>query len=786
MSNRYPFPSPEEYFGFKPGTDRHMIRWDKLCEYYRLLDEKSDRLKYTEVGKSSEGNPFLILYVSSEDNIKNLEKYRLMNLRLADPRDLTDQEEEKLVADGKAVCFQSYSLHSNETGGAQSVPLILYTLLTAESGDLYEALQNVIFIISPCSEPDGEIIFTDWYNEYLGTRFEGVCSPYLRHNLAGHSNNRDALREILCESRYLNDILVRNWKPQAFQDHHHQYPWENRMSIGQSSNPIFEAACPLAHRETAFYGASMAEDLTSAGRKGVVCCDERYNAFPISTFYGNALLHNTAGLLTENADVEIATPIYLHPEQRTLMLRPSSNCPDPWEGGEWHLSDIVEQMYLASLSLVVTLSKNKERALRNTVRKAKMQIERGNASEVKAYLLPPYQDDASTLELFLYILYSQRVEYSVLSKDAVVEGVLYPKGTIVVPTGQPNYAVVDALLGENNYPVGNFNTRPDGYIKVTDTSSISLAISMGLHSVPAHERIDAAVLEAYTPCEKIPVYPLSASRNDSYRFVNGENKKGKSVYRDSDGNFYGAPGEGLRKIRFGKVGLLKKSATWNEEEGYTRSLLRAYDFDYRTILDKEIRDGGVPDDVDVLIIPGDRADTLLCGDKAPEDKPPRYHSGLGTSGGKALCEFVERGGRLIAWEDSCRYVNRIFGLGLRDTIAGLGDKDYSTNLAALRIGVSEDSDLTLGMPKRSTVLHNSGPILLPSDLKHRFHDIARFPKSDILRNGIAQGYERLADTPCVLRTSVGKGDIVLFTFNPEFRMQCDGTFKLLFNATYFM
>lgn len=63
MSNRYPFPSPEEYFGFKPGTDRHMIRWDKLCEYYRLLDEKSDRLKYTEVGKSSEGNPFLILYV---------------------------------------------------------------------------------------------------------------------------------------------------------------------------------------------------------------------------------------------------------------------------------------------------------------------------------------------------------------------------------------------------------------------------------------------------------------------------------------------------------------------------------------------------------------------------------------------------------------------------------------------------------------------------------------------------------------------------------------------------
>ena len=70
-------PTPESFFGFVPGTDRKMIRWDRLCEYYDTLNSLSDRMVIEEAGLSSEGNRFIFIYVSSPENIKNLEKYFL-------------------------------------------------------------------------------------------------------------------------------------------------------------------------------------------------------------------------------------------------------------------------------------------------------------------------------------------------------------------------------------------------------------------------------------------------------------------------------------------------------------------------------------------------------------------------------------------------------------------------------------------------------------------------------------------------------------------------------------
>lgn len=299
-------PTPEEFFGFKPGSDRKMIRWEKLLEYYYSLEKLSDRIKIVEMGPSSEGNPFIMMFVSEKENLENLEYYREISLKMADPRGLSEEEIDDLASRGKAVCMQNYGLHSNEVGGPQMVPLMVYDLITAESGKLKRILDNVIFIICPCSEPDGEIIFTDWFYKYLGTEYEGVVSPYLRHNWAGHSNNRDSIRECLIESVYLNDMLIRNWKPQAYQDHHHSWAWEERMYLAPKCDPIYEHYSPIIQRETALYGAKMAQDLSLAGRRGITLGHPDFAFAPITAFYNNAQLHNIAGMLTENADCEIA------------------------------------------------------------------------------------------------------------------------------------------------------------------------------------------------------------------------------------------------------------------------------------------------------------------------------------------------------------------------------------------------------------------------------------------------------------------------------------------------
>ena len=79
-------PSPEQFFGFQMGADRKLAGWDKLHEYYQRLARSSDKLKLVELGKTSEGRPYLALFISSPANLARLDQYRQMNATLADPR----------------------------------------------------------------------------------------------------------------------------------------------------------------------------------------------------------------------------------------------------------------------------------------------------------------------------------------------------------------------------------------------------------------------------------------------------------------------------------------------------------------------------------------------------------------------------------------------------------------------------------------------------------------------------------------------------------------------------
>ena len=71
--------SPEQFFGFQMGADRKLAGWDRLHEYYQLLAKGSDRVKLVELGQTSEGRPYIALFISSPANLARLEEYREMN-----------------------------------------------------------------------------------------------------------------------------------------------------------------------------------------------------------------------------------------------------------------------------------------------------------------------------------------------------------------------------------------------------------------------------------------------------------------------------------------------------------------------------------------------------------------------------------------------------------------------------------------------------------------------------------------------------------------------------------
>ena len=782
--------TPKEFFGENPGDDRVMIHWHRLVEYYRDVAAKSERLLLEDMGKTSEGNDFLILYVSSPENLSHLEEYRRISMSLADPRGLTDREIETLSQNGKTIVFQSYGLHSNEVGGPQMVPHMLYELVTSDSARVRRILDEVIFIISPCSEPDGEIVFTDWYYKYFGTEFEGICSPYMRHNWTGHANNRDAHRECVVESRYLNDILIRRFMPQIFQDHHHQCPDENRMSISPKCDPICPHISPLVHREIALCGTHMALDLSAAGRKGIVAGDPFFSDFPVSSFYGNAALHNIVGMLTENADVRIATPDYIDPEtlklnpNREHILEPCAICPDPWEGGWWHLGDIVEQMYLASMSLLDYAADNRVKILRSMAQKALLQTERGHKGEIKAYLITHDQTDLSAASHLIHLLSNQRIEMFRLSHDLVIENKVYPAGSVYIPLAQPKYAVVQVLLSELPYSHQAQRELDAAKPRLSDTANVTLSLPMGIVTETIGTEIDSADLTPFDPDTFIWERPMKATENASYREANRLLASGEALSRDEHGNFCPADGT-YPEIRRARIGLLKVSFTGNEEEAFTRNLLHDYGFDYRIVMDAEIRERGIPEDIEVMIFPAHPPVKLCFGDEIPDGCPPEYQTGIGIKGRQFLREFVERGGRLVTWEKSCGVINEWLGLGLTDKAANLTATEYLTGGSQINAVIAkEDHPLTRGMAKHFTVTHNSGPILVPNDFTGKTEILATIAKDSVLRNGVLRGEALLAGTPCVLRTKCGKGEVILFTFSPQFRVQQEGTFKLLFNTLF--
>src|SRR3546814_4800490 len=79
-------PTPESWFGHRMGTDRKLEPYSKMVAYYQELAKTSDRIKVVEGGKSTEGRPYLAMYISSPENLARLEEYRQMKLKLADPR----------------------------------------------------------------------------------------------------------------------------------------------------------------------------------------------------------------------------------------------------------------------------------------------------------------------------------------------------------------------------------------------------------------------------------------------------------------------------------------------------------------------------------------------------------------------------------------------------------------------------------------------------------------------------------------------------------------------------
>ncbi len=304
-------PSPEEFFGHQMGADRKLARWDRVVEYFNAL-AKSPCVKVTELGRSTEGNPFLLAVITSPENMKSLDKIREASWRVAHPQGVPAKEIEEAIAGGKAVVAMTMSIHATEVGGTQMAPELAYEVATSPAFE--EVRRDVVLLLFPCFNPDGQIMVTDWYNKYLGTEYEGTSPPWLYHKYTGHDNNRDAINLSMVESQMVAGVMYREWFPQAYIDYHHMGSYGARFYVPPFSNPVDDQVDPLIWTEQELYGGLMHVMLEAEGKTGVESAATYPGEF-MPTFNYVPCWHNICGMLTESASAGLATPIWVHYHQ---------------------------------------------------------------------------------------------------------------------------------------------------------------------------------------------------------------------------------------------------------------------------------------------------------------------------------------------------------------------------------------------------------------------------------------------------------------------------------------
>ena len=520
-------PTPEQFFGFRIGADNKLARWDKIVEYMKQVANTTDRVRFRELGKTTNDNPFIALEISSPDTLKNLDRYKQLQRKLYFQGGApTDAERDQIFREGKAVVVITNSIHATEIGASQMVVELVHRLATDNSPQVRKILDNVIFVLVPCLNPDGQIMVTDWFNKNLGTPYETSSIPYLYHPYVGHDNNRDMYMFTQKESQHTAKLLWQDWFPTVWLDEHQMGSNAARIFVMPATDPINPNVHPLIYRWNGILGQSQAAALEAAGKEGIIY-NSTYTNFWQGAMAWSGWWHNQIGLLTEVASARVAAPIE---QQRATPgavqaargggegggegrgggrgggrgegggmlppptdINPRTEYPRPWMGGRWTLRDIVDYELIATMALLDTVADRREALLQQIYEVNRVTIENGKKGDPAAILIPvDTQHDPHEAVHLVEKLQMAGVE--VYRADAAfdADGHKYAAGTFVVPMTQVFARYAKDILEKQTYPeVRRSPTSPPE--PPYDVTAWSLGLLLGVDHVVARKPLDAGV-----------------------------------------------------------------------------------------------------------------------------------------------------------------------------------------------------------------------------------------------------------------------------------------------------
>jgi hypothetical protein len=748
------------------GSDHLVLDWDKVVSYFQTIKANSDRIRVDELGKSTEGRPFIAATIASPETLRQLDRYLEIQRRLADPRLTSESDAEKLAAEGKAVVLITCSIHATELASTQTAIEFAYRLLTEDTPRFRAILQNTIFLLAPSLNPDGVDIVTRWYRRTLGTPFEGTSPPELYQKYTGHDNNRDWYMFTQKETQLTIAKLHNVWHPQIVYDVHQMGSNAARIFVPPWLDPIEPNIDAILMQESNMIGTAMASDLTAAGQKGVAI-HAMYDFWTPSRHY--QAFHGGMRILTESASAKLASPITVEPgalERDALGYNArerSWNFLEPWPGGVWRLRDIVDDQLIAMESCLYQAALHREELLRNFYKIGQRQVARKSPW---GFVIPAAQRDPGATRKLLETLEFGQVEIE--HNDA---------GDHVIRMAQPYGGWAKTLLERQHYP--DMRLYPGGPPqRPYDVTAHTLPLLMGVR-VEATESPVTGLARGIL-LKKPPGLP--AADSDSWIAINRVWAAGGAVWRNlATGDFAtgGAPGGGWKQVPRPRIGLYRSFIPDNDE-GWTRWLLEQFGFAYTRLENKEIQAGGLRQHFDAIVFPDASPGSMENGYKAGS-MPPEFTGGLETKGADALREFASAGGTLIFLNRASEYATSQLGVAARNVVHGVSNSEYYSPGSLLNARLDPRHPLAAGLPEDLAIWSEQSPAW---DIQGDTQESApvRYPDTNLLASGWLLGEKYLARKAALVDARLGAGHVILFGMRPQYRAQSYQTFKLLFNA----
>jgi hypothetical protein len=872
MTAQQAVPHPDTYFGFKIGSDGELARYPKILEYFQLLAKQTDRVKYEELGKTTMGNSYPLLRISSPENLKKFDRLVEINRRLADPRGLSEAEAEKLAAEGKPFYFIFATIHSTEVSNGQAIINIVHRLATSGDAQVKEILDNSVVLMVPSQNPDGQVLVIDHWYKTKGTPLQRVY-PDLYHKYAGHDDNRDWFMFTQKETRMNIELVQNKYKPIITHDMHQQGGNGSRIFVPPFTEPFDPNMHPLLRIQQGTVGQAMAHALLSEGKEGVAW-REQYDMWSPARQY--MVYHGQPRILTEIASSNLADPVK-SANGRPLGPQESRDYfPVPYSKDTWTLGQQVDYGITVALAGMTEVAKYGRTWLMNSYR-VNRDMAKGTPGTY-AFVVSANQRDAYAVYETLDILQFGDVEIHKSTAAFSADGRQYPAGSFVIKTAQPYGGFANTMLSKQVYP--DLRMFPGGppeppYDVTGHTLWMLTGVTVDTVAKPFEAPLElvkkVAPMTATVAARPKGAYLIGPESYGTFKMVTQLQKANVPVYRASkafdastgSAQSKYAPGtwvipstaasqpivekygkelgisvagvdappsvDGERLKANTKVGLYKAAnnmpAGWNmwmlEQYGINHEIMKAQDF--ATDLNAKY---------DVIMLPSGTSKTRMISGLNPKTNDAAefgWAFGIGDAGWANLKKFVENGGTLLAVGSAVETARELLDLPIERALPVGAPRFGGQGGGAAAAANSASADATLRdaftSPARlmqtlrdrvadpqslfycpGSLLNNefdpnnpiawgmpaAWPVFFDDDQAYRLRPgfgidskvVSRYPRENVLASGWLLGEEYLKDQANIISFKVGKGNVVTYGSQIDFRAQPRATWKLIFNGIF--